>query len=91
METLQEEIEDRSDRPTTDAFQQVPRAQRSSVVLVVSDTRTTLSAPATTTSAIPPISSPPSEAFADKLLSTTSTHTGATSQKTPSIAPRDRA
>ena len=42
MERLQEEIEDRSDRPTTNAFQQVPRAQRSSAMPVVSDTRTTI-------------------------------------------------
>ena len=96
VEKLQEEDEDRNDRPTTDTFQRVPRAQRSSAVPVVSDTRTTLSAPAATATIAPPVSTPPApqtsaEVFADGLLSTPSTHTGATNQKTTSEAPRDRA
>ena len=96
VEKLQEEVEDRSDRPTTDAFQRVPRAQRSAAMPVVGDTRTTIFAPAATASVIPPVSTPPApqtsaEAFADGLVSTPSTHTGATSQKTTSGAPGARA
>ena len=96
MEKLQEEVEDRSDRPTTNTFQRVPMAQRSATMPIVSDTKTTISAPAATASVIHPVSTPPtpqtsSEAFADDVLSMPSTHTGATSQKTPSGAPGDRA
>ena len=96
MEKIQEELEDRNKGPTTDAFQQVPRAPRYSVVPVASDTRTTMSAHAATTLVIPPTSTPPApqtsaEAFVDRLLSTPSMHTGATIQKTRSGAAGDRA
>nr|XP_020185107.1 uncharacterized protein LOC109770807 [Aegilops tauschii subsp. strangulata] len=81
--------------PTTQRLRTVPRAPRSSAV-PVADTRTTLSAPTATATVPPPVSIPPvqqtlSEAFADAVLSTPSTHTGATSQKSPSGALEDRA
>jgi hypothetical protein len=72
VEKLQEEVEDRSDRPTTDAFQRVPRAQRSTAVPVVRDSRTTISAPAATASVIPPVSTPPLHRRHLKLLQTDS-------------------
>ena len=50
VEQLQEEAEERKGKATTDAFQRVPRSQRSAPVLVP-DTRATLSAPATAPSA----------------------------------------
>ena len=92
LEKLQEEVEYKNDRPTTDTFQQVPMAQRSSAVPVSSGTRTTLSAPAATATIAPPVSTPPApqmsaEVFADGLLPTPSTHTEATRQKTPSGPP----
>ena len=73
----------------------MPRAPRSSVV-PIAYTRTTHSAPAATTPVPPPVSTPlvqqtSTEAFADALISTPSTHTGATNQKIPSGAPEDRA
>ena len=82
IEKLQEGIEDRNDRSTTDTFQRVPREQRSATVPVVSDTRATTSAPAITSPVIPPVATPPaphksSEAFADAILSTPSSHTRA--------------
>jgi hypothetical protein len=47
VEQLQEEAEDRRGRATTEAFQRVPRANRS-VAVPVSDTRATTSASAAT-------------------------------------------
>ena len=46
MEKIQEELEDRSDKTTTYAYQRVAKRQRSAAVLVT-DTRATTSAPAT--------------------------------------------
>ena len=94
VEKLRDDAEDNDDRPTTDRFQSVPRAQRSAAE-PVADLRSAHSAPATTAIVSPPVSTPPTpqtsaKAFADGLLSTPSTHTRATSQKTPSGAPRDR-
>jgi hypothetical protein len=57
VEQLQEEAEERRGRSTTDAYQRVPRAQRSAAVLVT-DTRATTSAPATTASVAPPVATP---------------------------------
>ena len=79
--------------PTTTQFQTMPR---SAAVPVPSD-RATMSAPAATTADPPPVSTPPAqqtsaEAFADALLSTPSTHTGAASQRSsPPGAAGDRA
>ena len=81
VEKLEEEVEDRSDRPTTDTFQRVPRAQRSTAV-PASDTRATTSAPAATAPVAPPVATPPSPqtssyAFVEGLLSMQSLHSGA--------------
>ena len=46
VEKIQEELDDRDEGPTTDAFQQVPTGPRSSAVPVVTDPRCTVSAPA---------------------------------------------
>ena len=46
MEQLQDDMQERKGKTTTDAFARVPRAQRSAAVHV-SDTRVTSSAPAT--------------------------------------------
>ena len=46
VEQLQDDMQERKGRTTTDAFSRVPRAQRSTVVLVT-DTRATSYAPAT--------------------------------------------
>jgi hypothetical protein len=83
------------DRPTTERFQSVPRAARSTVVPVV-DPRIIVSAPAAATTVPPPVSTPPAqqtsaEAFADALLSMPSMHTGAASRRSPSGASEDRA
>jgi len=96
VEKIQEDTEDRSDRPTTDAFQRVPRAHRSAAVPIDRDSRATALAPATTATIVPPIATPTapqtsSEAFADAILSMPSKHTGATSPKTTSGDPGDRA
>ena len=95
VEKLRDDAEDNDARTTIDRFQTVPRAQRSIDEPVV-DLRPPHSAPATTAIVAPPVSTPPApqtsvEAFVYGLLSTPSTHTGATSQKTPSEAPGDRA
>jgi hypothetical protein len=79
VEQLQEEAEERRGRPTTEAFQRVPIANRS-VAVPVSDTRATTSAPAATAPVAPPVATPPvpqssSEAFADAVLSTPSLRT----------------
>ena len=76
--------------PTTTQFQTQPR---SATVVVSSFTPTTVAA---STVVPPPVSTPPvqqtsSEAFADGLLSTPSTHTGAASQRTSSPTAVDRA
>ena len=81
VEKIQEELEDRSDRTTTDAYQRVPRRQRSAAVPVI-DSRATTSAPAATASVAPPVATPPvpqtsAEVFADVVLSTPSSHSGA--------------
>ena len=49
VEKIQEELENRSDKTTTNAYQRVPRRQRSTE-MPVTDTRATTSAPATTAS-----------------------------------------
>src|SRR3954465_4015589 len=56
MEQLQDDMQQRKGKTTTDAFARVPRAQRSSAV-PVADTRATTSAPATTS--VPPAPAPP--------------------------------
>ena len=81
------------DRPTTERFQTVPRAARTAAVPVV-DPRTTVFAPDVTATVPPQVFTPPApqtsvEAFADALLSTPSTHTGAASQRSPSGAAED--
>ena len=78
VEKIQEELEDRSDNTITDAYQRVPRRQRSAAVLVT-DTRATTSAPAATASVAPPVATPPapttsSDAFVAGLLSTPPLH-----------------
>ena len=65
VEKIQEELEERSDKTTTNVYQRVPRRQRSAAVLVP-DTRTTTSAPAATASIAPTVvlgvlSTPPPE------------------------------
>ena len=47
MEQLQDDMQERKGKTTTEAFARVPRAQRSTAV-PVTDTRATSSAPATT-------------------------------------------
>ena len=94
VEKLRDDAEDNDDRPTTDRFRSVPRAQRS-IAEPVADLRSAYSAPATTATVYPPVSTPPTpqtsaKAFADGLLSTPSTHTRATSQNTPKGAPIER-
>ena len=59
VEQLQEEVEEKKGKSTTDAFTRVPRSQRSAAV-PVPDTRATTSAPAATTSVPPaPTATPP--------------------------------
>ena len=67
VEQLQDKAEERRGRSTTEAFQRVPRAQRSAAV-PASDTRATTSAQAPETS---------SDAFVEGLLSTPSSRTRA--------------
>ena len=86
VENIQEELEDRSDKTTTNAYQRVPRRQRSATV-PVSDTRATTSALGAPTSVAPPVATPlvpqtSAEVFANVVLSTPSLHSG---------APRDHA
>ena len=86
VEKIQEELEDKSDKTTTDAYQRVPRRQRSAGV-PVTHTRATTSAPAARASIAPPVATPPapqtsSDAFVVGLLSTPPSHIE---------APRDRA
>ena len=65
VEKIQEELEDRSDKTTTDAYQRVPRRQRSAAV-PVTDTRATTSAPAATAPVLPPAATPPAPATSSK-------------------------
>ena len=54
VEQLQDDMQERKGKTTTDAFPRVPRAQRSAIV-PVTDTRATSSAPATaSTASVPP-------------------------------------
>ena len=74
VEQLQEEVEEKKGKATTDAFQRVPRGQRSAAV-PVPDTRATTSAPAATASVPPPAATPPApttstDAFVLGVLST---------------------
>ncbi len=61
MEKIQEELEERSDKDTTNVYQRVPRRQRS-VAVPVTDIRATTSAPAATTSVAPTVATPPAPA-----------------------------
>ena len=81
VEKIQEELEHRSDKTTTDAYQRVPRRQRS-VAVLVTDSRATTSAPATTASVSPPVATHPTpqsstDAFIAGLLSTPRSHSAA--------------
>ena len=74
FEQLQEEAEEKKGKATTEAFQRVPRGQRSAAV-PVPDTRATGSAPAGTASVPPPVATPPApttstDAFVLGFLST---------------------
>ena len=80
VEHLQEEAEERKGKSTTEAFQRVPRAQRSAAV-AVTDTRATTSAPAATASVAPPVATPPApqtslDAFIAGPLSMPPSHSG---------------
>ena len=57
VEQLQDDMQERKGKTTTDAFARVPRAQRS-VVVPVTDTRATSSAPATAPVQPAPASTP---------------------------------
>ena len=62
VEKLQEEVEEKKSKSTTDALARVPRGQRSAAVLVT-DTTATTSAPAATASVPPaPAATPPAPA-----------------------------
>ena len=61
VEQLQEEAEEKGGKATTDAFERVPRGQRSAAVLV-RDSRATTSAPVATAPVPPPAATPPSPA-----------------------------
>ena len=74
VEQLREEAEQRKGQATTDAFQRVPRGQKSAAVRVT-DTRATTSAHAATASVLPPVATPPApttstDAFVLGVLST---------------------
>ena len=74
VEQLQEEAKEKRGKATTDAFQRVPRGQRSAVVHVP-DTRATISAPAATALVPPRAATPPApttstDAFVLGVLST---------------------
>ena len=58
VEQLQDDMQERKGRTTTDAFARVPQAQRSTAV-PVADTRVTSSAPATTPVQPAPAPTPP--------------------------------
>ena len=74
VEQLQEEAEEKRGKATTDAFQRVPRSQRSAVV-PVTESRATASAPVATAPVPPPAATPPApttstDAFVLEVLST---------------------
>ena len=74
VEQLQEEVEEKKGKATTDAFTRVPKGQRSDAVPVV-DNRATTYAPATTTTVPPPAPTPAApatstEAFVLGVIST---------------------
>ena len=77
VEQLQDDMQERKGKTTTDAFARVPRAQRSAIV-PVSDTRATSSAPATAPTApgqpapapTPPAPSTSTEVFVQGAIST---------------------
>ena len=74
VEQLQDDMQERKGKTTTDAFTRVPRAQRSAAV-PVTDTRATSSAPATapvqpTPAPTPPAPSTSTEAFVQGAIST---------------------
>ena len=74
VEQLQEDVEEKKGKSTTDVFTRVPRSQRSTTVPVL-DTRATTSAPAATAPVPPPAPTPSapttsSEAFVLGVLST---------------------
>ena len=58
VEQLQDEVQEKKGKTTTDAFARVPRGQRSAAV-PIPDTRATASAPAATASVPPPAATPP--------------------------------
>ena len=61
VEQLQEEVDEKKGKSTTDAFARVPLSQRSAAV-PVTDTRATLSTPAATAPVPPPAATPPAPA-----------------------------
>ena len=67
VEKLQEDVEVKKGKSTTDAFARVPRGQRSATVLVP-DARATSSAPATASVHPAPAPSPPSPATSTELF-----------------------
>ena len=74
VEQLQEDVEEKKGKSTTDAFARVPRGQRSAAV-PVTHTRATTSAPAATAPVPPPAATPPApttskDAFVLGVLST---------------------
>ena len=74
VEQLQDDMQERKGKTTTDTFARVPRAQRSTAV-PASDARATLSAPAATAPVPPPARTPPApttstDAFVLGVLST---------------------
>ena len=76
VEQLQEDVEEKKGKSTTDAFARVPRGQRSAAV-PVPDTKATASAPAATAPVPPPAPTPPapatsSESFVLGVISTPS-------------------
>ena len=69
VEQLQDEVQEKKGKSTTDAFARVPKGQRSAAV-PVTDTRATSSAPAT--ASVPPAPSTSTDAFVLGVLSTPS-------------------
>ena len=74
VEQLQDDMQERKGKTTTDAFVRVPRSQRSAAV-PVTDTRATSSAPATTSVQPAPAPTPPApststEVFVQEAIST---------------------
>ena len=69
VEQLQEEVEGKKDKSTTDVFARVPRGQRSAAV-PVTDTRATASAPVAIAPVPPPAPATSTEAFVFGVIST---------------------